>query len=230
MRTTLRNFGLALVVTIAASELVHAGSETPARRTFPTGGVFTGQFKILTATDPLNGLGDTNVFHSMVGRRVDFKASFDGVVSDLYTAEADGTRKRILITSPAQISFVGQNTDYLRSVVAPTLHCGIKITIRETADGESFIENFEIAKPQMPQYFSFACDGPVELAPSTSETRGQDADLDQLVVHLQRYNAMTQVTDWATGIVIYSIVENITVAVEPTTFSQVKAMYGAVQQ
>ena len=230
MRTSLLHFGLVVVLACAATGSARAGSETPGNRMFPNGGVFTGNFKILHVTDPLNGRGDTNAFDPLVNRDVDFKAGFDRIVSDDYTVEADGSRTRVLITSPAQISFVGQSIGYLRNVVAPTLNCGIEITIRETRDGESFIEHFEVAEPQTPQFFAFACQGPVDLPATTGDTRIQDADLDHNLMSLQRFNARTQMTDWATGVVTWALVDNIPVAVAPATFSHIKAMYGAVQQ
>jgi len=223
LHTSTRSFVLALVLIVATCTSAFAGSAHLQR--FASGGLLTGTFSVNHITDPLDGLGDTDAFNTIQGRRIRFVIVFDSIEREDYTANPDGGKKWILTTTPATVDFFGDPSGYLQNTIAPTLNCPLQIAIREDVDGTTFLDGFDISQAQAPQYFGFQCDGSIELAAGNRSMTVQSADLDANVLVLRRYLPSLRMTDLATGWVRYLLYDNVPVAVQPTTISEIKSMY-----
>jgi hypothetical protein len=214
---------VALFLAVTTCTSAFAGS-SPLQR-FGSGGLLTGTFSVNHITDPLDGLGDTDAFNTLKGRSIRFVITFDSIDHEDYSANPDGSKKWILTTNPATVGFFGDPTGYLQSTIAPTLNCPLQIAIREDVDGTTFLDGFDISQAQAPQFFGFQCDGSVELTSGNRSMTVQSVGLDANVLVLRRYLASLRMTDLATGWIRYVLVDNVPVAVEPRTITQVKSMY-----
>jgi len=208
------------VVSSANSTL--AGSATPERRF--VSGLLTGNFMLQQAVDPLNGGRDTDAFDRMVGRRIGFLIRFDNIENQVFTSDGEGGTRWTLRASMPQVSFDGDPSGYLTTVVAPMLQTPFQIDIHELADGTIVFEGFEIdAKPMAPQSFSFHASSSAE--PPGDNPGPQDVGLDTDTVMFERYTRATGLTDRAMGTATILFIETTPVAVEARTFGAVKSMY-----
>jgi hypothetical protein len=223
LHTSTRNLFVALLLVMATCTSAFAAS--PQFQRLASGGLLIGTFSVNHITDPLDGFVDTDAFNTIQGRRIRFVIAFDSIDHQDYSANPDGGKKWILTTSPATVDFFGDPTGYLQNTIAPTLNCPLQIAIREDVDGTTFLDGFDISQAQAPQYFGFQCDGSIELTAGNRSVSVQSADLDANVLVLRRYLASLKMTDLATGWVRYDLFDNVPVAVEPKTISEVKSMY-----
>jgi len=226
LNTATRNIQLALLLIVATSGSAFAGGSARLEQ-FPRGGVFVGTFSISHITDPLAGSSDTNAFDALKGSTIRFTIGFDRVEQELYSPDPDGGKKWVVTTAPAHVEFFGDPTGYLEDIIEPTLNCPLRIGIRDDADGNRTIDSFELCQAKAPEFFRFESVGSLDLTEPNDPPSIQNAGLDTQVMFLKRYDASSKMTDQATGWIRYELFENVPVAVESKTISEVKSLYGA---
>lgn len=214
---------LTLVIAAVTSSLSLASHRALPQR-FAAGGAFAGGFVITDITDPLNGSPDTDAFDNIRGPSIRFIIGFDSIAEEVIAEDFDGNLRRTITTGPAQVTFFGDPTGYLQSVVAPTMNGPIVFSIRQDVGKAAALVGFELSGSQESLYFGFECIGPTTQQTGVTTSQG-DPSLDDSFVFLRRFAPSLGMTDFAIGTIDYTLFEGGPVAVESTTFSQIKAMY-----
>jgi hypothetical protein len=203
-------------------------SNTPSPPDFKSGGMFTGNFVINLITDPLNGNPDTDAFDSAYGHNIVFVIAFDSIDQILLAEDSEGNSRRILTTGPARVQFFGDPTGYLQSMIAPTLIGPVRFSILEDVRGSVFLEGFEFSESAT-QHLAFKCTGGPVIQQNSGSPSLASARLDDGVVVLRRFATTLGMTDFASGVAKYSLLENRTVSVQSKTFGEIKALYRGLE-
>jgi len=207
-----------LAVAICSPALAASGSRLQG---FPAGGMINGSFVATQMSTLPVATEIVNVFDAIRGHSIVFTIEFDAIDHEDYAPEEDGGRRRILTTSPAHVNFYGDSSGYLQQVLAPTLNVPVQIEIREDAAGSTVWVGFNICQARTPEYFRFKG----QLSLGGREPSVQAVGLERDTMALQRFDTANTMTDLATGPARYTLGENRSVAVEPRTFGEVKALY-----